>query len=226
MKKKISDLKRVLQQFSLIAQQLLQENNELKKKCSDQQSDLKQIRLDNSDLERDLGKLRGEYNSLLSECESLRKKAEQKEQVKKKKEELIQENSNLRSQVEKLETRVRELEDRIKQKDEKFYTSISGMLETIQQRCDDNGVMVSGIKIQINGLSSTQTSDMPPEVIEKLQDEEMTESDMQDHTNENNGSTDNEPLEIPSNHDDAKSTEPNDENDTSSSGGFNFGGDF
>ena len=223
MKKKISDLKRVLQQFSLIAQQLLQENNELKQKCSDQQSDIKQLRLDNSDLERNIGKLRGEYNSLSSECDSLRKKAEQKEQVKKKKEELIQENSDLRSQVEKLEKKVRELEERIKQKDENFYTSISGMLETIQQRCDDNGMMVSGIKSQINGLSPVQTSNTPPEAIEKSQDEEMTESDMQDHANENNDRTDDESLDMPANHGDPESTESK---DTSSSGGFNYGGDF
>ena len=136
---------------------------------------------------------------------------------------MIQENSDLRSQVEKLETKIRELEDRIKQKDEKFYTSISGMLETIQQSCDDNGLMVSGIKSQINGLSSAQTKDTPPEAIEKTHDDEMQESYMQDKTNDSINNNSPEPT---SNNDDPESTELNDKNDTSSSGGFKLGGEF
>lgn len=226
MEKKINDLKRVLQQFSLIAQQLLAENNSLKQACSNQQSEIEQLRQSYLGSERNLGILRGKYDSLVEECDSLRDKAEQKEQVKKKKEALVSENADLKSKVEKLQDKVKELEAELKRRDSDFYTTVSAMLQSIQERCYNNGTVVASIESQISGSFSMQTQERFSEAIEKSQDNESLDSGMSNSSTDDSTDPDCEQSANPTNDDTSESSEHADENNASNNGGFNFGGDF
>lgn len=226
MKKKIDDLKIVLQQFSLIAQQLVKENAELRQQCSDQQAEIQQLKHSNSDLQLNIRIVRDEKNTLASECASLREKAEQKEQVKKKKETLASENVDLKSQVEKLQAKVKELEAELKHRDNDFYTTVSAMLQSIQDRCNDNGTVVASIKSQISGSFSMQTQESASEATEKPQDDESSESVRSNNSMDDSTGSVCEPPVNPSNDDITDSSEPADDNNASNNGGFNFGGDF
>ena len=208
MKKKISDLKRVLQQFSLIAQQLLQENSNLKQTCSSQQTALMRVtnsctelkaecgrlrkeRDSLSELQTECGRLRQERDSLAEECDSLREKAEQKEQVKKKKEVLIKDNENLKKEndrlndrIEKLQDRVKALEDTIRQKDNEYNTKIALMLESIFECCKDSKEVVTRIQGEIAESVSSQTVSDVPEETEQPQDNKVAEAGLTDSNND------------------------------------------
>ena len=220
MEKKINDLKRVLQQFSLIAQQLLTENNSLKETCSNQQSDLEKLRQSYSDSERNLGVLQERYESLVSECDSLRDKVEQKEQAKKKKETLVSENADLKSQVEKLQAKVRELEAEITRRDREFYSKVSALLQSIQERCNDNGAVVTSIKSKISGSCLIQKQESSFETSEHLQDDEALETDRSNDSTEDSYDSVSGPPLNPSDNDNPDSNDTTDENSATSNGGL------
>lgn len=250
MKKKISDLKRVLQQFSLIAQQLLQENIKLKQTCSSQQTELMRVKNSCTELQTECGRLRQERDSLAEECDSLREKAEQKEQVKKKKEVLIKDNENLKKEndrlndrIEKLQDRVKALEDTIRQKDNEYNNNIALMLESIFECCKDSKEVVTRIQGEIAESVSSQTVSDVPEETEQPQDNKVAEAgltDSNDDEDDENKLTDKRAVkpfdEKPADYDDDDDNDNDNDNapsssaqnDTAVNGGFNYdyNGDF
>ena len=173
---KIEDLKMVIQQFSMISQELLEENEYLKKQLKDKESELRKVKADNKN---DIYEL----NKRIQDVEDKRDSREKENgnlilelrDLNREKLELLSDNKKYKAKVEDLDARVKTLEKQL----EASNSTVKDMLEKIFEKLSSEDEAAKLCMNTINNCLKKIVGDT-----EESEDEEKSEGVVSDNAYE------------------------------------------